>query len=892
VGSGYVPGDYKGTIRWDGDDVSTFEIPSGGAFSVPYTIPADATEKAHTITVCSGSPCTTGEFEQSASVLFDVVMDYDRYEVYLPYVSGVTTGTQTPKPFTYVVDSSVKPSQNELPGLDGTTSRPLAAVKSPQGTVTTFVSNEIMVQTDDQSALDAFLSRTGGEVIYEVDFAAAGISGLAKMHLVRVDLSRADISNFTADITSLMDEEIKSAGEFAYSSEEAVQVFAMAAAEAIDGLTVAVNWLGETTAIPDDSIEAANGPGGYNSDAYTWAHFAQGTTQDIGVPEAWNLLDSAGRISNQVDIAILDGGFAPNDDISSSTTYISVIPFVSDPRNVEGFDDSSPWHGTDVLQTAMARSDNDYGVVGVAEPVGDPIAVFTSYDYVVSINSVIQARSAGADIINMSYSADVPTIFGWTVLPFNLATQAVRDDGVLLFASAGNDGINVDGENCFLGICWEHTWVTPCENSGVICVGGLAWDSRDRHRNSCWGAENVDIFAPYVVYGGWAPDNTGGDTTADDIAGTSFSSPYAASVAALIWAGDPSLSAGEVWTILRDTAHTSEDRTVNRYVNAYDAVREVIDLGATIEIVGPTDGSTQDLNRAIYFRARVNYVTTLEDQQATVRWRSNHDGELSTYTHPMYTGEHTIFSTLTYADLSEGTHTITVDLTIGSLTDSDTIVVEVENSPPTNVTITNPLSGAEFCENESINFIGEADDINETLPTSAFAWRSNLDGSLGTGNSYSDNSLSVGNHTITLRVTDSGGMYAEDSILIEVLDLTDSICADRPPSAVITEPQSGAGFYADSEEPPGMYYATVDFTGLVDDLQDIVPVLSVEWESDETMIILSQNVSWTTGVATMTARLYVNQGSSMTSHTITLRVTDTDMNVTEFDIEIFVYTLY
>ena len=27
------------------------------------------------------------------------------------------------------------------------------------------------------------------------------------------------------------------------------------------------------------------------------------------------------------------------------------------------------------------------------------------------------------------------------------------------------------------GVCWERTWYTPCENAGVICVGGLAGDS-------------------------------------------------------------------------------------------------------------------------------------------------------------------------------------------------------------------------------------------------------------------------------------------------------------------------------------------------------------------------------------------------------------------------------
>ena len=72
IGSGYVPGDYVGTLRWDGASVGTFDIPAGGAFSIPYTIPHAPHPGPNLIAACAGSPCTTGEFEQRDSVPFDV----------------------------------------------------------------------------------------------------------------------------------------------------------------------------------------------------------------------------------------------------------------------------------------------------------------------------------------------------------------------------------------------------------------------------------------------------------------------------------------------------------------------------------------------------------------------------------------------------------------------------------------------------------------------------------------------------------------------------------------------------------------------------------------------------------------------------------------------------
>ena len=172
-----------------------------------------------------------------------------------------------------------------------------------------------MLQTDDASTLADVVSQTGGEVIYEIDPEDYGFNDLPKMYLIRFDPSSANTSEFEEVIESLMDDDIQSAGLYTYSSSDGVGTFATAADWAEDGYTAAVNWVGETDVIPVESNEAPNGStiGGrvYVSDAYEWTHFALGTIQDIGVPEAWNLLHNAGKLTTEIDIAILDGVVAP-----------------------------------------------------------------------------------------------------------------------------------------------------------------------------------------------------------------------------------------------------------------------------------------------------------------------------------------------------------------------------------------------------------------------------------------------------------------------------------------------------------------------------------------------------------------------------------------------------
>jgi hypothetical protein len=65
-GSGYSAG--PATIRWDGVDTAQVDIPAMPSFTVPFTIPLSTSIGPHTITLCSGSPCSS----QSASAAFRV----------------------------------------------------------------------------------------------------------------------------------------------------------------------------------------------------------------------------------------------------------------------------------------------------------------------------------------------------------------------------------------------------------------------------------------------------------------------------------------------------------------------------------------------------------------------------------------------------------------------------------------------------------------------------------------------------------------------------------------------------------------------------------------------------------------------------------------------------
>ncbi|MFZ5883073.1 MAG: choice-of-anchor O protein [Chloroflexota bacterium] len=82
--------------------------------------------------------------------------------------------------------------------------------------------------------------------------------------------------------------------------------------------------------------------------------------------------------------------------------------------------------------------------------------------------------------------------------------------------------------------------------------------------------------------------------------------------------------------------------------------------------------------------------------------------------------------------------------------------------------ILNPANGATFILGVPITFSGTATDAEDGDLTTKLIWTSNLDGQIGTGGSFT-RTLSLGAHTITASVTDSGGLTSSTAINVTVV---------------------------------------------------------------------------------------------------------------------------
>jgi serine protease len=776
--------------------------------------------------------------------------------------SGGGGGGSQPAPPTVTVSATVGQQGQFLPGFDGTSQRPMATVVDEKGNEADFVENELWLSTNDSAALDAFVSRWTGSVVAEFKPADYGLTGLDNQYLVRVDASSADTAKLTDDLLAL---DPNSRGAHRVSSENGLRLLAAGAHEAAAGLTVGVNWVGRGDVFWDRvSMEAL--PAGNNSNAFTWTTHSAGSVQDIGVGEAWRALEFAGKLSNKVKIAILDMGFSPDADVPSDWFAISNVPFV-DPTGVDNLlscGGPCPWHGTNVTSAAMAMPNNSYGAAGPAGPVASPVLVFTLYDFFTSMTALGEARLyAGAKIANMSYSTRVPASLSWSVLPFDAVTFSYRNSGMLLFAAAGNDGKNVDAEDLF----WEEAWHTPCENHGVICVGGLANNSTSRDFRSNYGRENVDIYAPFSLWAGPDPSSANSQWKS----GTSFSSPFVAGIAALVWAADPGLSASQVENILMETAHTSRDSTVNRVVHAFGAVHRALgDIPPGVRIVSPAGGAifTQGAELASFSARFDDYE---DGTTGTIHWTSSIDGPLGTGT--WYDNRW----------LTIGTHVITASATdSGGNTSSDSVNVTIVGATPV-VTITSISPASPIYQSQSISLHGYSYDPSSLAPLSDADVSWTVDGSgtpfnggnMGHLAAISGGVLSIGTHTVVFTGT-NGSNTASDSTTISIIADT---AGNIAPTPILTSPADGSSYLADQyDSATGKWYKNITFCGHGVDPEDgEIWGSRVQWDyrlSPGGGIF--QNLGAGTGkfVKCPSFRLDLQDPSATTTYEIRLSVTD------------------
>lgn len=234
-------------------------------------------------------------------------------------------------------------------------------------------------------------------------------------------------------------------------------------------------------------------------------------------------------------------------------------------------DSSVRFHETAVAGVIAATGNNGIGLCGVNWQCS--IMALRLSDDLTSVEIAAALRYAvanGAHVINMSFGGPEPD---------PLLAEAIDEAhaaGVLLVASAGNDSLDM--------------LTYPAARYNVMAVAATdAVEFREYSNFGLW----VDIDAP------------GTDVASTDIgsrytyvSGTSFSSPYVASLAALLMAHRPDLTAMDVRAILENTTDPLDyspldpNRTYmgTGRVNAYRALSETSALLPFGEIVEPLFG--------------------------------------------------------------------------------------------------------------------------------------------------------------------------------------------------------------------------------------------------------------------------------------------------------------
>jgi serine protease len=716
---------------------------------------------------------------------------------------------------TVILDPILRPDFTSLPGGQAGRVRSVTCLSDDQSHKAHFVDDEVIVSTDSATTLAAFLSRWHGRVLSIINRERDSSAPATQHYLVHIDPAAAQQAGLAVNIHKANP---NATGVLLFCDQNGLKLFAVVAQEAADGLAIELNWVMQNSSgfLSGISTEDTNGPANfdgspYNSNVFTWRHMNgvfgfQSGDPGIGVTHAWQGLEFAGKLKNKVKVAIIEGdGFAPNGDFPPGFQAVSIIPntaALNFPNTAASSGGSVvPWHGTMVTEALAGVANNGFGAAGTAGggPNADLILISSTLDFFTTANAVLTAQAMGAKIINMSFESSIPAIatFG-SVQTFEDITNTARNSGVLIFASAGNSGQNVDEEVCFIA-CWETTWYSPCENDGVICVGGLAPNSRNRAPASNYGSGNVgdvstvDIYAPYSVLVG--PDPASGPG-ARWVSGTSFSSPYVAGVAALVWAANPALTADQVENILYSTAMFSGDPTVNinRVVFADAAVRAALggNVSPIVTITAPTDGSQIEFGgfNSIALKAIAN---DFEDGMncCKLTWTSSNFQD-------------NVFANGTPVSISLGSPgprkiTVTAKDSGGAKGSASINLIGVDMPP--SVKITKPTPGEIIYHNVSRIFSGGGSDPDEPggqLPCVDLTWTSNQPGDQKlTGCNPDFKFTTLGSRTLTLTGTDPQGKSGQTTVAITVVDPP----ASGPPLVTITQPIDDSVFWPSENAP-------------------------------------------------------------------------------------------
>ena len=475
--------------------------------------------------------------------------------------------------------------------------------------------------------------------------------------------------------------------------------------------------------------------------------------QTIQAPSAWDVTTG----SANVPIAMIDSGVDPThpDLASKLIPGWSFLTGTTDTHDVLG-------HGTETAGTAAAIGNNAVGVAGIAwqNPIM-PLVVLNSSDwasYSDIANAIMYAADHGVRIVNISIGGTSSSSTMQT------AVNYAWNKGSVVFAAAGNYS--------------SSTPIYPAGCTNVVAVG--ATDSNDTLASfSNYGAY-VDLTAPGVNI---VTTTSGGGY--GGVSGTSFSSPIAAGVAALVLSRNPSLTAQQLVTLLEQN---SDDLGAPGYDQIFgwgrvNASRAVVAAGGgtapppTVTISTPAPSAI--LRSVVIVQGNATATTALSSIELWV------DGaQISTTTSAAFSfnwdttaatnGPHTLTVIAREPSGVSGQASVNVSVTNYTLTPPT-----VSISTPANVSTVAGLVPVQGSATDSVAVVSIqlVVDATPSATTSSSPFSFNWNSSLA----------SNGNHTLTVKASDAAGNVGQASTTVQVSNQTDT----TPPTVSITSPVNG-----------------------------------------------------------------------------------------------------
>ena len=294
------------------------------------------------------------------------------------------------------------------------------------------------------------------------------------------------------------------------------------------------NWLRYPTVTPNDSQ--------YSS---SWQH------SRLQSASAWDLNTG----SSEIIVAVCDSGVdLDHPDLAAS--LVSGYNSATDTAQADGGDvNDINGHGTFVAGCAAARGNNNRGVVGVGWNFSImPIRVTNNNDGTAGAFDITEgarwAAANGAHVVNASFT-------GGAEASAQFAGRNIKTNGGLLFWAAGNSNAEI-GPN----------------RPDLVLVSSTT--STDRKSGFSNFGPGVDVAAP-----GSSVRSTRNGGSYGNSSGTSYASPIAAGVGAMIYSVNPEFNGDDVQAILYssvdDLGASGRDDTFGRgRVNTRKAIENAM----------------------------------------------------------------------------------------------------------------------------------------------------------------------------------------------------------------------------------------------------------------------------------------------------------------------------